>query len=94
MVNVVRSVIKSSELTVLNVSPLLLLKIAFQVLELVFSVGLPGDVIVVDCNLRCIDIASVVNRRQAESVVEETLGNEAARVSWIVIKKGRSAWYN
>ena len=44
------SVIKSSELTVLDVGPLFLLEIAFKVLELVFSVGLPGDVIVVDCN--------------------------------------------
>ena len=94
MVNVVSSVISFSELTVFNVGPLLLLEVTFQVLELVFSVGLPGDVVVVDSDRISRNYAGVVNWCQAESVVEETLGNEAARVSWIVIKKGRSAWYN
>ena len=86
--------ISFSELTVFNVGPLLLLEVTFQVLELVFSVGLPGDVVVVDSDRISRNYAGVVNWCQAESVVEETLGNEAARVSWIVIKKGRSAWYN
>lgn len=81
--------ISFSELTVFDVGPLLLLEVTFQVLELVFSIGLPGDVIVVDSDRISRNLALVINWCQAESVVEETLGNQAAWVCRIVISKVR-----
>ena len=90
----VNSVSNFSELTVLDIGPLLCFEFTIEVLELVFSVGLPSNVIVIDNNLGCGRLASIVDWSQAEGIVEETLGNETAGVCGFVIFKSRCAWYN